>query len=453
MTLHRLKIDYAFAPLGTFKGSDAESEEIIVHLNTHEHTSSTAKISSMKMANHSLPSLLILPPAPQTPAALKAAYHPALTAALTTLASIKASKAAVLELYVPCPRHYPLDEPRSHLFEGLVSGVYSLACIISAHNTIEPDGSGGVDTRVILLDYNSLEEPHDQHLASPFLLPAAGPIIDIQTLALTRRNWNWIFSVDGGNGQEILNKYLGAAAHLNLPVQGEIFMVSGGVNLMSSVISKSRTAQQGPMVHTVVIVGGTFDHLHAGHKLLLTATALLLQPWTPAMDVERRLVIGITGDQLLKNKKYAEYLQSWKQRYNDVVDFLLSILFFAQPEKQELETQSFDEPRVNGKAIHTRLKQARITIECVEIQDPFGPTITDETVSALVVSRETRSGGAAVNTKREEKGWKPLEVFEVDVLDALEDKPLDTETEEFAAKISSTAIRKRKAESAHKPSL
>jgi phosphopantetheine adenylyltransferase len=410
------------------------------------------------MANHSLPSLLILPtpPAPQTLAALKAAYQPALTAALTTLASIKASKAAVLELYVPCPRHYPLDEPRSHIFEeieGLVSGIYSLACIISAHNTSEPDGSGGVDARVILLDHNSLEESHDRHLASPFPLPATGPIIDIQTLALTRRNWNRIFAVDGEKGQEILNKYLGAAADLNPPAQGEIFTVSGGVSLISSVISKSRTTRHGPAVHTVVAVGGTFDHLHAGHKLLLTATALLLQPWTPSMDVERRLVIGITGDQLLKNKKYAEYLQSWKRRHDDVVDFLSSILLFAQPEKQELETQSFDEPGVNGKAIHTRLKQARITIECVEIQDPFGPTITDETVSALVVSGETRSGGAAVNTKREEKGWKPLEVFEVDVLDALEDKPLDTETEEFAAKISSTVIRKRKAESAHKPSL
>jgi phosphopantetheine adenylyltransferase len=410
------------------------------------------------MANHSLPSLLILPapPAPQTLAALKAAYQPALTAALTTLASIKASKAAVLELYVPCPRHYPLDEPRSHLFEeieGLVSGIYSLACIISAHNTIEPDGSGGVDARVILLDHNSLEESHDRHLASPFPLPATGPIIDIQTLALTRRNWNQIFAVDGEKGPEILNKYLDAAADLNPPVQGEIFTVSGGVSLMSLVMSKSRTTRHGPAVHTVVAVGGTFDHLHAGHKLLLTATALLLQPWTPSMDVERRLVIGITGDQLLKNKKYAEYLQSWKQRHDGVVDFLSSILLFAQPEKQELETQSIDEPRVNGKAIHTRLKQARITIECVEIQDPFGPTITDEAVSALVVSGETRSGGAAVNTKREEKGWKPLEVFEVDVLDALEDKPLDTETEEIAAKISSTAIRKRKAESAHKPSL
>lgn len=410
------------------------------------------------MANYSLPSLLILPtpPAPPTPAALKAAYQPALTAALTTLTSTKASNPTILELYIPSPRHYALDELRSQLFEeveDLISKVYSLISIISAHNAIEPVGSGAVDARVILIDPASIEEFHDRLLSSPFSLPGTGPIIDIQTLALTRRNWNQIFSVDGERGQDILNKYLGVAVHLNPPVHGGVLTVPGGISLMSSITSKTRTPRQGSVVHNVVAVGGTFDHLHAGHKLLLTATALLLQPSTSSLDVERRLVIGITGDQLLQNKKYAEYLQSWKQRQENVTDFLTSILFFAQPEKQELEIQSLDNPTVNGKAIHTRFKQAKMTIECVEIQDAFGPTITDETVSALVVSGETRSGGAAVNTKREEKGWEPLEVFEIDVLDALEDKSSAAATEEFAAKLSSTAIRKRKAESAHKPSL
>jgi phosphopantetheine adenylyltransferase len=413
-------------------------------------------LTDNNMANQNFSSLLLLPgpPAPPTPAALKAAYQPALAAALITLASTPASKPAVLELYVPCPCYHALDEPRSLLFEeieGLVSSVYSLICIISAQNAIEPDGRGGVDARVILIDAASLEQSHDRHLSSPFSSNATGPIIDIQTLALTRRNWNWIFSVDGEKGQEILNKYLGAAGHLDPPVRGEISTVPGGISLMSSVTLNSQAPRHELAVHTAVVVGGTFDHLHAGHKLLLTATALLLQPATASLDLERRLVVGITGDQLLKNKKYAEYLQSWTQRYENVTDFLSSILFFAPPQKQQLETKSYDEPIANGKAIHTRFKQARTTIECVEIQDLFGPTITDENVTALVVSRETRSGGVAVNTKRAEKGWKPLEVFEVGVLDALEDKPSTIETEEFAAKISSTAIRKRKAESARRP--
>ncbi len=187
---------------------------------------------------------------------------------------------------------------------------------------------------------------------------------------------------------------------------------------------------------------------------MLTATALLLQPGSAVETAHRRLIVGITGDQLLKNKKYAEYLGSWIKRQGDVVGFLLSILYFARSSREEaIETLSLDEPIPNGRAIHTKLKNCSITIECVEIQDPFGPTITDESVTALVVSGETRAGGQAVNNKRTEKGWKPLEVFEVDVLEAEETGEEASKTENFASKISSTAIRKRRAEIAQTSSF
>lgn len=35
-----------------------------------------------------------------------------------------------------------------------------------------------------------------------------------------------------------------------------------------------------------VAVGGTFDHLHAGHKILLTMTAL---------STRKSLIVGVTG--------------------------------------------------------------------------------------------------------------------------------------------------------------
>ena len=410
------------------------------------------------MSARYLPSIIILPrpPVPPAPEALKAAYQLPLTAALTTLATLKLSRPAILEVYVVCPCNYTLDEPRSQLFqevEHLIFRIYSLICIVCAQSAIELDGDGGVDARVALLGNDDLEESQDHHVPLSIPISAGGPIIDIRTLALTRRKWNYIFSVDRDQAQEILNTYIATAGLSSPPVHGEIRKVQGGIILSSSLTLQAELSNEQATIHTIVAVGGTFDHLHAGHKLLLTATALLLQPSARSADAQRRLIIGITGDNLLKNKKYAEYLQSWKQRQEVVVDFLTTILFFSQAQRKDvLETTSFDEPVVNGKAVHTRFKQAQITIECVEIQDPFGPTITDESVSALIVSGETRSGGAAVNMKRQEKGWKPLEVFEVDVLDALDDKPSVTETERFAAKISSTAIRKRKAENAHKPS-
>ena len=48
-----------------------------------------------------------------------------------------------------------------------------------------------------------------------------------------------------------------------------------------------------------VALGGTFDHLHNGHKLLLTQ-ALLCS--------DQKIVCGVTTDALLKKKAYAEFL-------------------------------------------------------------------------------------------------------------------------------------------------
>jgi phosphopantetheine adenylyltransferase len=410
------------------------------------------------MSQSNLSSLLILPtpPASVTPETLKAAYQPSITGALTKLSSLKLSRPALLQVLLPYPDNYNSEEPRSRIFnqaQHLLAGLYSLICIVCARQSIEPEGPGGVDARVILLNCNDLEDFSEDSVFSSLRSPVGGPIIDLQTFALTRRCWKYIFSVDGEQGQELFKRYMDFANHTSPPVQGQVYPVQGGISLMSPIAPPAQPSTESSSTHAVVAVGGTFDNLHVGHKLLLTATALMLQPATRSSNLQRRLIVGITGDSLLKNKKYAEYLQSWKQRQEDVVDFLVTILSFAKSQKEDIVSTSFDEPVVNGRGIHTLLKQAAITIECVEIQDPFGPTITDESVSALVVSGETRSGGAAVNTKREDKGWKSLEIFEVDVLDAQEEKHNITSTEEFAAKISSTAIRKRKAENAHGPSL
>ena len=48
-----------------------------------------------------------------------------------------------------------------------------------------------------------------------------------------------------------------------------------------------------------------------------------------------------------------------------------------------------------------------ILYDIVTISDPFGPTITDESLQCIVLSEETRKGGEAINVKRKEKvcGW------------------------------------------------
>jgi hypothetical protein len=144
---------------------------------------------------------------------------------------------------------------------------------------------------------------------------------------------------------------------------------------------------------------------------------------------------------LLVNKKFADHLESWADRQRLVHDFLSSILYFGPSDRQG-RVEELNEPGPNGHAVHVAYP-SKLAIKYVEISDPFGPTITDESITALVISLETRSGGGAVNDKRVEKGWAPLEVFEVAVLDASEDEGID---ETFQSKLSSTEIRRKRSE-------
>lgn len=59
-------------------------------------------------------------------------------------------------------------------------------------------------------------------------------------------------------------------------------------------------------------MGGTFDHLHPGHLLLLTAAAAVVQD----------LGIGITDPSILGHKKNQNFIQPWKIRVSKVKEFL-----------------------------------------------------------------------------------------------------------------------------------
>jgi pantetheine-phosphate adenylyltransferase len=57
-----------------------------------------------------------------------------------------------------------------------------------------------------------------------------------------------------------------------------------------------------------------------------------------------------------------------------------------------------------------------VVMDVVEIQDAFGPTAYDPDIQALVVSRETLSGGQKVNSTRSDERLSQLEVFVIDVI-------------------------------------
>ncbi|XP_053673226.1 bifunctional coenzyme A synthase [Anopheles nili] len=134
-----------------------------------------------------------------------------------------------------------------------------------------------------------------------------------------------------------------------------------------------------------VVLGGTFDRLHAGHKVLLTQAVLL---------ATERVVVGVTDGAMIKSKKLHELILPAERRIEIVKEFLEEI-------------------------------DASLRYEVVPILDPFGPTATDPNMDLIVVSTETARGGAKVNELRERNGLNQLQVHTIELLDdesTIEDK-------------------------------
>ncbi|KAI1652754.1 hypothetical protein F4813DRAFT_301428 [Daldinia decipiens] len=407
------------------------------------------QINSTVMAH--LPSLLLLPPPPHPPSrlALNAAYEPPLKAALSRLKSEKDGKdGAVLIIALASPiltgrfaRHKSLSWPHA---QSILADLYSIISVICAELSIPTDlhaGPGSVDARIVLIDHDASKPiPADLKTA---INPNNTAIVDLATFTAAYHPWRYIFHTNNEPGYQLLSTYLKLLEGIQTLKQSQLVVVDGGlaVSLGPPVPSES-SPQTSP--HSVVCLGGTFDHLHPGHKLLLTAAVLLLKVPESGTSTPCKFVIGITGDELLKRKKYAEYVQSWDERAMNTIEFLSSILELSKDGwKGGQSLQAFKE---NDELV-ALFRNGTIEVRCVVIQDAFGPTITTENMDALVVSGETRSGGNAVNEKRKELGWRELETFEVDVLDAEGIVHKSADTHNFATKISSTAIRKLKAES------
>ncbi|KAL7063503.1 hypothetical protein AAHC03_02022 [Spirometra sp. Aus1] len=124
-----------------------------------------------------------------------------------------------------------------------------------------------------------------------------------------------------------------------------------------------------------VCLGGTFDQLHNGHRVLLSVAALLAQ---------RRLLVGVTDPSMLQKKVLAPLIQTYDERCRAVADFLRDIN--CAPE----EPVTF----------------ARLT-------DPFGPPISDPDFTCIIASPESVSGSQKINQLRSEKGFPPLHIEEI----------------------------------------
>ncbi|KAI0707628.1 Nucleotidylyl transferase [Earliella scabrosa] len=157
-----------------------------------------------------------------------------------------------------------------------------------------------------------------------------------------------------------------------------------------------------PPLLPVVALGGTFDHLHAGHKILLGMGAWI---------ASEKLIVGITDDALLGKKEHKEVLEPLPVR--------------------TARTRAFLE-----------LFRPGIVHDIVPISDVYGPTGWDPNVQGLVVSKETLPGAASIDKRRKELSLPPLRTFVIDVISATESS-VDAEDAALlkTAKMSSTYIR------------
>jgi len=138
-------------------------------------------------------------------------------------------------------------------------------------------------------------------------------------------------------------------------------------------------------------LGGTFDHLHEGHKYLLKK----------ALSISHKIVVGLTTEELLKNKKYFSKLEDYKTRENNIKKFISSF---------------------------TDLNR----IEIIKLNEPYGPPINDPEYEGLIVSQETYPTALKLNEIREKKGFNPLIIIIIPMIKDKNNK-----------RISSTLIREK----------
>ena len=128
-----------------------------------------------------------------------------------------------------------------------------------------------------------------------------------------------------------------------------------------------------------VAVGGTFDKFHDGHKKLLST----------AFEIGDHIEIDVTSNEFggLKGD-----IDSCKERMQNLKSFFSD----------------------------------KSNFHVVSLDDPYGTTIYDEDIEAIVVSEETEPTAVKINEIRVSKGMKPLDIVVVSFVLAYDGTPISS---------------------------
>lgn len=128
-----------------------------------------------------------------------------------------------------------------------------------------------------------------------------------------------------------------------------------------------------------IAVGGTFDKLHDGHKMLLTT----------AFELGEEVEIGVTSNAFggLKGDidSCEDRMKCLKEFFSDKSNYVVSVL-----------------------------------------EDPYGTTVFDDEFDAIVVSEETEPTAVEINEIRNSKGMPPLDIVVISFVLADDGHPISS---------------------------
>jgi phosphopantetheine adenylyltransferase/dephospho-CoA kinase len=212
---------------------------------------------------------------------------------LSKIVSAAVQKAEKL-LYIKV-KGLPLSETKISTYNRIVNQIYHL----SSRSAVDR-----FDTRLILTDFkDSLLSLND---SSTNKVQTSCLIDTVITVNQEKPFTEYILNKRNGMTNEVLqvDSHLSDfETPLNLEPQQKNF------------VDLPNTADEDRMYDHVVI-GGTFDNLHSGHKMLISAAIL---------RAKKSLTIGVTDSIMIKTKKLWELIEPCQTRIKKLEEFLMDV--------------------------------------------------------------------------------------------------------------------------------
>jgi pantetheine-phosphate adenylyltransferase len=114
-----------------------------------------------------------------------------------------------------------------------------------------------------------------------------------------------------------------------------------------------------------------------------------------AFEVGEKVLVGLCSDRLVESLTKPHVTAPYNERLKELKEFLREMGFLERA-------------------------------EIMPLNDPFGVTLSEGCVEALVVSRETEPMAHRINQERARRGLKPLEIVVIEMVPSENHAPIST---------------------------